>query len=110
MRLWCAFVLIAGAAGCADTHLGDFHGRRARGALDAQAQAQPLARGGDSAGTLDADDAKLTLARQRGRGIQGVGSTGQPAGYGAGLGVGGSTAAGIPSSTPSGPIRLDAVR
>src|SRR5262249_21163895 len=57
-----------GLSGCGDAHLGDYYGRRTHTAFDAQAQAK----GGDSAGTLDADDAKITLARQRGRALPGT--------------------------------------
>ena len=114
MKILLAFWALAELAGCADTHLGDFYGRRTRAALDAQAQAS----GGASAGTLDADDAKVTLARQRGRlppgtGPSAAGITGSGNGYGGtggGAIVGGSTSGGVPSSSPSGQLRLDAVR
>lgn len=115
MKILLACWALAGLAGCADAHLGDFYGRRTRTALDAQAQAS----GGDSAGTLDADDAKNTMARQRGRAAPGSAGAAQAvpfmggAGYG-GVGgsaiVGGTMSGGVPSSSPSGQIRLDAVR
>jgi hypothetical protein len=115
MKILLALWALAELAGCADPHLGDFYGRRTRAALDAQAQA---ASGGDSPGTLDADDAKVTLARQRGRAVPGTAGAAQavpPLGAygfggagGAGM-VGGSTG-GVPSSSPSGQLRLDAVR
>ena len=113
-------MVVTGLGGCGDAHLGDYYGRRTHNAFDAQAQAK----GGDSAGTLDADDAKITLARQRGRAVPGTpgaayGAAG--AGYGAsGTSYGGSpypgasstgmTSAGVPASSPSTPLRLDAVR
>jgi hypothetical protein len=125
MKILCAAVFgalgagILVGAGCADTHLGDGFGRRAHSALEAQAQARGV---GDSAGSLDSDDAKITLARQRGRAIPGApGAT--PVGmapvvggfsYGgtslSGSGQSSTTTAGIPSSTANAPIRLDAVR
>jgi len=102
-------------SGCGDAHLGDGYGRRTRNAFDAQAQAK----GGESAGGLDADDAKTTLARQRGRALPGApgaaaigglpGSGGMTYGGSSG-GMSSTTSAGIPASTPSAPVRLDAVR
>ena len=119
MKILLAFWVLAELAGCADSHLGDLYGRRTRSAFDAQAQVAV----GDSAGTLDADDAKITLARQRGRVVPGTGGAAQAVpgmgGYGTGYGysgagnnniIGGSTSGGVPSSSPSGQIRLDAVR
>lgn len=111
-------MVATGLSGCGDAHLGDAYGRRTHSAFEAQAQAK----GAESAGTLDADDAKITLARQRGRAVPGT-----PGAYGAnpgapttGTSYGGSpypgasstgmTSAGIPASSPSAPIRLDAVR
>lgn len=112
-----AWLGAAGLAGCGDAHLGDAYGRRTRSAFDTQAQAK----GGDSAGTLDSDDAKVTLARQRGRALPGTPGANAAAqgtsGYGGmpyptmgGTSSSGMTSAGIPSSSPGGPIRLDAVR
>jgi hypothetical protein len=109
-----------GLTGCSDAHLGDYYGRRTRTAFEAQAQAQ--AKPGDSAGSLDADDAKITLARQRGRALPGTpgaamggypGTTYGASPYPSAAGMAGSsgmTSAGIPASPPTGPIRLDAVR
>jgi hypothetical protein len=108
-------MIATGLTGCGDAHLGDAYGRRTKNAFDAQAQAK----GGDSAGTLDADDAKITLARQRGRavpGTPGAAVPGLPSGttYGTstypGAGSTGMTSAGIPAASPTTPIRLDAVR
>jgi hypothetical protein len=108
MKILLAFWALAELAGCADPHLGDFYGRRTRAAFDAQAQAS----GGGSAGTLDADDAKITLARQRGRAIPGTAGAAPMGAYGGGAGaviLSGSSGS-VPSSSPSGQIRLDAVR
>lgn len=112
-------MVATGLSGCGDAHLGDYYGRRTHTAFEAQAQAK----GADSAGTLDADDAKITLARQRGRavpGTPGAGYGGTPGAPITGTSYGGSpypgssstgmTSAGIPASSPSAPIRLDAVR
>jgi hypothetical protein len=107
-------------AGCADQHLGDLVGRRNRAVFDAQA----AAKGAESAGVLDADDAKIALARHRGRALPGTPGASMPGtsssmagsygGFSGGGGGGamqsGTTAAGIPGSSPVAPIRLDAVR
>jgi len=112
-------MIAIGVSGCGDAHLGDYYGRRTHNAFDAQAQAK----GGDSAGTLDAEDAKITLARQRGRALPGTPGAAYGAAPGApytGTSYGGSpypgasstgmTSAGIPASSPTAPLRLDAVR
>jgi len=117
MKFSSVVALIFVAAGCGDAHLGDAYGRRTHNAFEAQAQAK----GADSAGTLDADDAKITLARQRGRAVPGTPGAAYGAAPGApysGTSYGGSpgssssgmTSAGIPASSPSTPLRLDAVR
>jgi hypothetical protein len=116
MRISSVLALILVAAGCGDAHLGDAYGRRTHNAFEAQAQAK----GADAAGTLDADDAKITLARQRGRAVPGTPGAAYGAAPGASYGgtsygspgssSSGMTSAGIPASSPSSPLRLDAVR
>jgi hypothetical protein len=111
----CALVA-GGLAGCGDAHLGELYGRRTRGAFDAQAQAQAPAKGADP-GALDADDAKLTLARQRGRGALGAPGAASASGLSGSAGFGGG-AGGAPilggsgggAPAPSTPYRLDAIR
>jgi hypothetical protein len=112
MKILLALWALGTLAGCADPHLGDLYGRRTRTALDAQAQTS----GGDSAGRLDADDAKLTLARQRGRAAPGTAGAAQAlpstGAYGySGTILGGSSAGAVAPSSPSGgQLRMDAVR
>jgi hypothetical protein len=83
---------IAGmCAACGDVHLGDGYGRRTRTALDAQAENT----GADGPGTLDAEDAKVTMAKHHNPGQQ-TGTGG--AGY---TGAGGGGALLIPTMSSS---------
>jgi hypothetical protein len=100
------FLAVTGIGGCADIHLSDDYGRRAKAALQAQAEA-----GGTGESMIDAEDAKIILLRHRNK-LQPAG-VGQPAGGAlttpAVLGAGGGT------MTPGGgsviaPIKLESVR
>jgi hypothetical protein len=68
-------------AACGDVHLGDGYGRRTRTALDAAAENT----GADGPGTLDAEDSKLTMAKQHNPTMQSAnGTAGGSGGFGGG--------------------------
>ncbi|HKA86203.1 MAG TPA: hypothetical protein VKE22_01010 [Haliangiales bacterium] len=97
-------VLVLGA--CADVHLGDDYGKKTRAVFQAQAEAP-----GTGEGMIDAEDARLILARHRNK-VQQPGA----AGYGGAtfqtpvlVGTGGGTM-GAGQGSVVAPIKLESVR